>query len=413
MIKITPFFEFEQNIKLYQIRPFPAFVLSGNALPTALDENIVLESPGQISAPYCDGDGMRNSKLDCLGTVFHFIVNVDDLEANCVESPDVMLSGVAWRVKFCKGSHVKEGKDTDVVDFFISSAYKNNEVPWSCEASVVLRLFHKDDPKNNTMTLKLKKQTFSNKKLQLSASLSWDTFLEQYVQDNEATFEIEMLTTPLILKTPSDVEQINTQFQVVLNNVSKIRDIFSSIVIVRGIKWRIHTKIQENETLSIHLQAVDIDLNWSYAVRAFFSILSFKKNGAAFDYKFDYTFSRESPEGGSPNIMSWNEFFDRKNKYVLNDKSILLVKFEVEDPKPLWQPERGIAMDGESYAVVDDEKKLPCCVCHEKNINGEIFSTNCGHLYCRNCYIGKVQDIDQKCRQCGTYVTNWHPVFSN
>lgn len=366
----------------------------------------------QVSS-HCNGDSLSKSRSNYLGTIFRFIINVNYLESSCIESSDIILSDVSWKVKFCKGRSNADGKnDTNALDFELSSVFGENTATWSCKAFMTLKLFHKNGQDNSTLVLNLSEQMFSNTNASfgIKSFLSWDTFLEQYVQNNEASFEIEMSTTPLILKVSSEVEQIYTKFLLILDHRSKLRESFLPEVIVRGIKWRIHTKTLRNDTVCSHLQAVDIGTNWSYKVSASISIVN--ENGPAYTYKFNHTFSRESSEAKPKNIMLKNvqhsDFVNLDEISNMIGKTVLLVEIKVDEPKPLWKPERGIKSVAEYNAQSRDEQKLPCSVCSNRFTSENIFVTDCGHLYCTPC---RAKNRHSLCHSCKKIVYNIHPIY--
>lgn len=107
---------------------------------------------------FLHNNSATSSKLNYMGTIFRFIVNVDDLYSNCIESSDIILSGVSWRVQFCK----RTINDSDAVDFILSSWYRDNAVLWSCDTSIAVKLFHKNARDNETLSLNIPKQAFNN-----------------------------------------------------------------------------------------------------------------------------------------------------------------------------------------------------------------------------------------------------------
>lgn len=346
-----------------------------------------------------------SSKLNYMGTIFRFIVNVDDLNSNCIESSDIFLSGVSWRVQFCK----RTNNDSNAVDFILSSTYRDNTVLWSCDTSIAVKLFHKNARDNEKLSLNIPKQAFNNmnSSYEIESVVNWHNFLEQYVQDNKATFEIELSTTPLRLKSVSDVKQIQSKFQVVLDNRNNLGEIIAPEVTVQGVKWRIHTRIQRNETICSHLQAVNIDPNWSYKVFAVISIVN--KNGSTYACRFSHIFTRDSPDVKPQNVMIKNmQANDQYDNFPWNAQTILIAELGVDTPKPLWKPERTIKTVEEYNSDGGDGIRLPCSICSNHYCSKDIFATNCGHLYCRPCHAKKKPIA---CHTCKKSVYYTHPIY--
>lgn len=328
------------------------------------------------------------SKLDCFVTLFRFTVNANALEStNCVESSNVVLRDVSWKVKLCKRptKDIDTTKATNVVDIFLISALDDGSGKWSCEAQAVFTLLQKEGQNDKTIRNVLQKQQFGDANLSFGIEnfVDWDKFLAEYVNDNKAFLDVEISTNPLQRIVPSKMVQLYTRLHMFVENVSKLDEIFSSEVIVQGIKWKIHIeKIADN--LAVYLLASDItDMSWSYSGDIKIELLSY--DGRPLAQRLGHDFSWATPEAGFDKFLSWSEFIDSKNKYVVNDKANFIVEFKVDEPKP----SRGIIDPSEPKPEPESESPtgltLDCAICMESFGSGDIWSTKCGHLYCGTC----------------------------
>lgn len=386
--------------------------MGANAVPINEDQNVAADQAGAVAAAGEVVADVNETCLSCLGAIFHFTVNVTDLqESNCVHSSSIMLSNVPWKITFCKRARA--------LDAILSPDHDDRAAQpsaWSCDATAIFKLHPKNADKNNTISIILPEETFSSSTTPQPIQIisNWTQFLDEYVRDNEATFEIEILTGPLSSKVPTNMVQTKQTFHIVLENVCTSNEFFSPEIMLRNIKWRIHVQKLQDSVLGVSLQALDTDPNWSYNVSCNINIFSFNKNVEPIVFNSTHTFNGKSSETEIGHVM-WSQFVDESSKYVVRDKAIMQVEMGVEQPKPFWQPKRNIGL-GKENGVIESEVnrgiviELPCSHCLQKFSSGQIFFVKCGHLYCQPCYRTHVYSID-RCEICGERVVSASAVY--
>lgn len=346
---------------------------------------------------------LTKSELCSFGSIFRYTLNITELNAGCVESSKTMLSNEFWWIKFCRRSTESNNNAIDIS--LMSSFDENPKNNWSCESKANIKLLPSDSQKSKSIVKSVPNRKFhrSNSSHDIPDFIEWNAFLEDYVQNAEATFEIEIATGPLKREPLSDVEQTYQKFHIFLKNVSNLGEDWSPEVIVRGIKWRVHSQ-NINNFLSVSLQAAknDLEMNWSYDVNCTFTLLTFKKNAKPLKYNFMSIFRRESSEFGFPEFLSWNTFVDKSSDYVHNDRAIILVEFKVEEPKSLLI----------SAKVTRPKSQLPCSVCLEKCSIAGTFVSDCGHwIFCEQCYKTEVKGSQNWCWHCKKSIESAHQIY--
>lgn len=338
---------------------------------------------------------MAKSEISCLDTIFRFTVNAESLRLKSVESPQFKLNDVSWKIKLCKTSAIddtdkeaisyakclfEEDSSSDMIDIHLVSAYEGGTVDWSCEAQAAFKLLHKDDDVGKSTVKYLSKRKFSNAKLShgIDDFIKFNDFLENYVHENRATFEIEVITNPLSLMKQLEMDQMYGKFRVMIENVSKLESNLSSEVIVRNIKWRIKTK-RENDALSVYLlgDENDMDMNWIYKVDVTFNLLSFDRSVKPIKHNLIHEFRCGSSIRGCKKLMEWSKFIDESKQFVSMDIANLFIQLKVDPPQPLWKIDK--------HNLSNAISLLQCSICFETFSGGKIFATECGHLYCKPC----------------------------
>ncbi|XP_055319202.1 uncharacterized protein LOC129576970 [Sitodiplosis mosellana] len=350
---------------------------------------------------------MASMNLDCLETVFRFKVNIDSLEAGEILSPEIKLSKLSWKIKLCK----QMSDDVNFLGIFLVCEPPSDIgiAKWLCNVRVVFKLLSFASTEKEIIRLFSKKE-FNQECLShgVGEFCLWNDLLEsknQYVRDNEATFEVEILTNPLNCIKMMEIEQMSVKLRVVVENVSKLGNTYSPEVIVRGIRWRIQTR-KEDEHFAVYLWAIeeDMDMNWCWEVEYSFKLLSFNSKIEPVDCKTTSdVFRWGTPSWGYGKLIKWSEFMDPKKRFVRNDTAIIEVKFAVKSPKPLWECEKNPPKIASA---------LECSICFEKFCGREILATKCGHLFCGDCIYRSIEDR-QKCPMCNAtaVVQDLRPIF--
>lgn len=355
---------------------------------------------------------MACSNVDCLETIFCFKVNLDDFELGEIESTEVILSKVPWKIKLVKRSTSENNNNVNVLDIILVGAPPSDitkTTKWSCEVKASIKLLALNSTGTEIVKHFVKKQ-FNNKCLshEINDFVSWEELLDeknQYVEENEVTFEIGIQTNPLNCIEPMAMEQTSTKARVIVENVSKLGNAYSPELLVRGIRWKIQTK-KEDDFFAVYLWATeeDMDMNWCWEVEYSFKLLSFNSKVEPIDCKITSDFFRwGTPSWGYGKLIKWTELLDSKRRFVRNDTAIIEVKFAVKAPKPLWECEKY------TPKVVTP---LECSICFENFCGREISATKCGHLFCSQCINRSIEDR-QKCPMCNAnaVVSDLRPIF--
>lgn len=274
------------------------------------------------------------STIKSFATTFQFILNIDDLELHRVESSDIPLSDLAWKIIFEKRVVGDRRNNVFSLDIHLVARSANNITNWMCAADVTIKLFYKLN-KIEAIRKSFAKHQFSN---QFASNgiydfLEWNEF-NQYVHERKAKFEIEISASPLLRIAPSTFAQSFTKMQVVLNNIIQLQESWSPEVVLRGVRWKIHT-VKQDDGLGVFLKGVDedFDLHWSYEVHANIKLVSFNFNAKGIEGTFIHVFHCGSTEFGYKKYINWNNLINEKNEYVKDDTVNLIVELKVEDPK--------------------------------------------------------------------------------
>lgn len=127
----------------------------------------------------------------------------------------------------------------------------------------------------------LSKQTFDNDCCEhgIDNFIEWNQFLEHYVHEGKAHFEIEIYTNPLLKTIQKDIQETGTVFRFMIKNVSRAETTYSAEVKVCGIRWIARVQ-QENAKLAVYLCAMenDLDINWFWRVTVTFKLLTFDQS---------------------------------------------------------------------------------------------------------------------------------------
>lgn len=273
-----------------------------------------------------------NSTIESFPTSFQFTLNIDELPY--VELPDIELSALSWKIIFEKREDHGEKHGNSVLDIYVGATHAfgaNHFTKWSCEAEVKLRLlreirgvqiFEKCIPK--------RQYTNESPFCAIPDFLEWSELCQQFAKGNKAVFEIEISASPLHYLAPP-TEQSFIKMQVFLKNISNLNESYSPEVVLRGVRWKIHT-FKEDEELGVYLEGAeeDFDLHWSYEVHAKFKLVSFNLNVKAIEGTFIHAFHSKSLKFGYKEFINWNSFID---EYVKDDTANLIVELRAEEPK--------------------------------------------------------------------------------
>lgn len=288
-----------------------------------------------------------NSTIKSFATIFQFILNIDDLDLQPVESPDIQLSDLVWKIIFNKRAVGDRRNNVFALDIHVVARSADNITKWMCAADVTIKLFYKSI---EAIRKSITKQQFSDEFASNSIYdfLEWNEFSQyvhqynQHIHEKKAKFEIEISASPILRIAPSTFAQSFTKMQVVLKNINQLQESLSPEVVLRGVRWKIHT-VKQDDGLGVFLKGVDedFDLYWSYQVHANIKLVSFNLNAKGIEGTFIHVFHCGSTEFGYKKFIIWNNLISEKNEYVKDDIANLIVELKVEEPK--LRPNAGVS----------------------------------------------------------------------
>lgn len=348
-------------------------------------------------------------------TIFRFVVDVSNLASNAVESSEVGLSNVNWKVKLQKVSIEENNKN--ILGVHLVSGFGDKTVDWSCEAQATFKLLRNDGKLDQSIVKYLPKQKFCNDERShgFDEFVDWNEFLEHFASKNKAIFMVEISTEPSIqTNRPSQfvdrvqfVEREFARFRVTFEHVDKLTSAgsFSSQYIVRGINWKIKVeKVADKLGLFLYGAEKDMDMNWLYEAEATFRLIPFDEDAKPLERSIAQKFHCGLSNWGFSGFLSWTDFMDEKKKYVEDNRAIVVVELKVNEPEPRWK----IA----DFKLSKENSLLLCIICLECFSSGNIFSTKCGHLFCKPCF-DKTIEKRKTCPNCNapTDANELHPIF--
>lgn len=262
-------------------------------------------------------------------TVVRFAVDVNELEAECIKSPDFELNSIFWTVEFCKSS--------DFVNATLVSYLAEDAPKWSCSAEAIIKLCSPvRNESGKKIEKKIEKQTFNIHNLTkgLNEIVGWNDLLANYVYENETYVEIEIAVDPPIR---SKTETFSSSFVIYVENVSQLTvPYFSPDFVVREIRWKIEIKRESTDHLGIYLHPSkdDLDGKESWEVAAYFTLISWRKN-ASFNnvnQNFIRRFGKDDA-WGFPKFVEWNTLMDPNKEFLKDDTAWFNGHLRVDQPK--------------------------------------------------------------------------------
>lgn len=346
---------------------------------------------------------MASASSYCFATIFRFTADVSMLASGSVVSPEIRLSDVNWKIELQKKTD--ETGIKNVLGVFLVSKFDKNTENFSIKAQAAFKLLRNDGQMEESIIKHLPKVRFSSIKQShgFDDFVDWIDFLDRFVNENGAVFEIEITAEPLIQTFGLDIGY--AKFRVVVNDVSELDSCYSSETVVRGIKWKLRIQRQD-ESLSAFLygDTNDMDKHWSYRTECTLKLVSFHEDVRSIKYSFKHDFCMEMNALGYNKLLDWSDFVSAEKQYVRNDNACFIIEMKVDEPKPMWQ-----IMD---HKLSKANSLLECSICFECFATGKIFTIKCGHLFCKPCFRKFIvnQQVCPKCRT-PTSADELHPIF--
>lgn len=341
----------------------------------------------------------------CIHTIFRFTADVSNLASNAVESSEIKLSNLNWKVKLQKASIGDNSKE--VLGVSLVAEIDDKTMDWSCEAQTTFKLLRTDGKLDQSIVKYLPKRKFSNEEPShgFDEFIDWNEFLEQFVDRNKAIFNVEISAEPSIRSRGLDIDRNYAKYRVMIEHIDELSNpgSFSPETIVRGIRWTINAR-KNGDKCSLYLYADerDMDMNWFYEVDATFRLLPFDEDDQPIERSFTRKFCHGMSSRGFSEFVTWAKFVDKR--YTQGHRAIIEVELKMKDAEPRWKIS--------DYKLSKENSLLLCIICLECFSSGNIFSTKCGHLFCKPCF-DKTLEQRKTCPNCNapTSADELHPIF--
>lgn len=347
---------------------------------------------------------MATSTSCCCGTIFRFSVDVSQLATNSIESSEIQLSDVNWKIQLRKNQTDDGGKA--VLGVYLVSAFDATNL--SCEAQATFKLLRNDNQIDQSIVKYLQKQKFSYHKKShgFDEFIEWDNFLAHFVSEGKAVLKVEISAEPLHRLTAElNIEQEYAKLHVSVENVTELESCLSPGIVVRGIKWHVFIRKKE-DYLDIFLRAnkPDLSKNWFYKVDCTFQLLSLEENDSGIKKITRANFHSELDDWGFKRFLEWSVFTSPRFTSIPDNKANFLIEFTVHEPKPLWTLDK--------LKLSNANSSLQCSVCFECFTSGNISTIKCGHLFCEPCFAKSIEER-KLCPSCKvpTDANELHPIF--
>lgn len=321
-----------------------------------------------------------------------FPVKIRELGETC--SSEVILSGLAWKVKVAKNSVGEGANKRDILQVYLVCCETQSINEWSCEAMATSKLlsFNKSVA---AIERNLPKTKFciDRQSASISDYIPWNEINSNYVIPgvDEIFLDVSIVTYPMkhIIKTPR-IDQSQVTFQFTIGNISKLNKFYSDRVLLRGIKWTIRAQ-KVVDSLALYLEEIfdtEYDINyWSNHVDATFSLLSSNEAVKPIQFSFSQTFYSSLEAYGFPEFIQWGRLMDPVSKFVEDDQAVFEINIKVGETKLLWD------------ILSSTPRSMDCSICLESLINKVISSTKCGHIFHIECVKISIRG-SRKCPLC-------------
>lgn len=336
------------------------------------------------------------------GTIFRFTGDISQLNLqNSIESPEIQLSDVKWKVQLRKKQIDGGGKA--VLGVYLVSTFDATNL--SCEAQATFKLLGNENQMDRSIVKYLRQQTFNNLKTThgFDEFIDWDDLLAYFVNDGKANFKVEITAEPVHRLTDANVEQESAKFHVLVKDISQLEFCYSPDIVLRGVTWKVLIR-KRDDHLGVFLRPTKSDMsqNWFYKVECTFQLLSLDVNDDGVKRYIRTNFHCELADWGFDEFLQWSDFTSAR--FTHDDKANFLIDVKVHEPKPLWQLDKPELSNANS--------SLRCSICLECFTSGNISTIKCGHLFCEPCFTKSIAER-QICPTCkvATSAQELHPIF--
>lgn len=344
---------------------------------------------------------------------FSLRIDVTDLNDHCVESVTIEASNLDWSIKLCKSNDSAGwfNKASNNVDLYLQCAPLGRENDLRCDYEAILKLVAPDDRCNEPIIKRLSKREFTNaaSTAVVKGFVGWNYFMNNFVRDDYVTIQINTRTnTPnreqrVEPQNESNFYEIGSRIHFMLDDVSNLGEKSSPEITVSGIHWKIIVEKTNDAYLAVYLEGneSDFEQNTAYKVNAHFKLLTYDSTKRSKIRDFKHVYRWNSTKQGLQRFLKFSDFVDANKQYTRDNKANLLVEFTVEEQKE---------SDGRAYSSSD---RFDCSACLREFCSDDIYSTNCGHLFCQPCF-AETQLNSLVCPECGSSIRDGiHPIHTS
>lgn len=350
-----------------------------------------------------------DAQVNYVESSIRFRIDVTNLNVHCVESAIIELNHLNWSVKLCKTNNSAEwlNRAHNNVDLHLQCLPLRTEHAHPFEYEAIVKLLARDDRCNEPIGKRLSKREFRN-----SAStaviigfVDWNYFFNNFVSDDYATFEIDVRTSTtrreqeVRPREEQNFYEIGSRIHFMLDNVTNLIEEISPEITVAGIRWNVIVE-RRDVHLGVYLKGneMDFEQNSAYKVTAHFKLLTYDRRMRPERRDFTHFYRSNSSKEGFEHFLDFNDFIDSNKHYTRENKANLLVEFTVEE------------QDSVPDVEYSSSEKFDCSACLKEFCSGDIYSANCGHLYCQPCFT-ETQQNSLVCPECGSSIRDGiHPI---
>lgn len=327
---------------------------------------------------------MSSIHANTLNTQFQFAVPVENLEE--FDTPEINIGGVPWKIR------IQKVEEKAAIKAILMCEYKNTNSKWWIDSSACLTLLSTDD---NDIEKKFPIKRFCCRHLQTEMEnviLLDDLINEQnnYIESGHFMFDASISSTPLRKETEeSGFEMKSTKFGLILRDLNKLDFIDSEKRVIRGTKWFVKFRKNDN-SLGVYLLNEDCEnFAWSYDVDFKVTLMAIGENVQSLEKSFKRRFDNDRKKFGWFDFIMWNELVDTANGYVNANDANFQISILVESSQPSWK----------CFEKLQFGQKSKCPICLEVFGEQQVMSGLCGHLFCGECIENAIFN-NSRCALC-------------
>lgn len=370
----------------------------------------ILEISFLIPAFLLNTSGVESdAQVNYVEASFRLQVDVTYLNSHCVESTIMEKNSVEWSVKLCKTNDTAGwfNKANSNVDLYLKCSPLNGRL---CTHEAIVKLLPRDDRCNEPIVKRLSKREFSNadSTAAIKGFVGWSYFYDNFVSDDYVIFEIDIRTNACREEHVAEpqnepnIYEVGSRIHFMLDDVSNLQERISPEITVGGIRWNVIVEKRDTH-LAVYLEGneYDFEQNSAYKVDAHFKLLTYDSSVQSKNRDFTHIYRWNSTKEGFERFLKFSDFIDNDKHYTRDNKANLLVEFTVQEQK-----QSPVARD-------DASERFDCSACLKEFCSGDIYSANCGHLYCQPCFDETIQN-SLVCPECGSSICDGiHPLNGN